>query len=398
MGSCVTPAPGHRMQPAVIGIDAQILRRNDAGVGRTVRALLKHLPREAPDLRFVVYHGSRFSAPHNAEETPVQYRTALLPTSSRAIRIGWQQTVLPWRLRTDHIDLLHSPAYTGPLLTKVPSVLSIYDTIALQFPELSKRLTTLHYRLFMTPSAHRAARIIVPSQATRDDVIGMFNIDGDKVQVIPLAVSEDFRPVENPEMLQNMCEELNLPSRYILFVGNLEPKKNLPALIEAYAAAHRSGRITHRLVIAGQKGWRCADVFSAVKRLRLEGIVRFLGRVPDRLLPALYSGAALTVLPSLTEGFGFPALEAMACGTPVIVSTSGALPEVTGGAALTVRPTEIRELTAAMEKVLTNTFLRERLRELGLKRAKEFSWAKTAQQTAAVYREVLGARNAAKAQ
>ena len=398
MGSCVTPAPGHRMQPAVIGIDAQILRRNDAGVGRTVRALVEHLPREAPDLRFVIYHGSGFCPPHDVRKTPIRYRAALLPTSSRAIRIGWQQTILPWHLRTDHIDLLHSPAYTGPLLTKVPSVLSVYDTIALQFPELSKRLTTLHYRLFMKSSAHRAARIIVPSTSTRDDVIGMFNIDGDKVRVIPLAAGKTFRPVEDPKALQHMREELDVPHRYILFVGNLEPKKNLPALIEAYAAAQRSGRITHRLVIAGQKGWRYADVFSTVKRLCLEGIVRFLGRVPDRLLPALYSGAGLCVLPSLAEGFGFPALEAMACGTPVIISTSGALPEVTGGAALTVRPAEIRELTAAMEKVLTNTFLAGRLRELGLKRAKEFSWAKTAQQTAAVYREVLGVHHAAKPQ
>ncbi len=223
----------------------------------------------------------------------------------------------------------------------------------------------------------------------------MLNIPQEKLRVVPLGVSGEFHPVEDHSRLQRAREELGLPLHYILFAGNLEPKKNLPALIEAYAQMRRSGRITHHLVIAGRNAWQYADVFRTVRRLHIGEIVHFPGRVPLRLLPALYSGADLFVFPSIYEGFGLPPLEAMACGTPVVASTAGALREVLGNAALTVMPDSGRELCSAMEKVLTNQFLAGKLRDLGLKHAKNFTWTRTARMTAAVYDEVLSSTTGA---
>lgn len=376
-------------RPPHIAIDAQVLRPRMSGVERSVHELLRHLPAAAPQCRFVIYHGRGAPIPRACLESCPSLRCSSLPTSLRPVRLAWQQLVLPFLLRHGRVDLLHAPAYTAPLLTGVPVVLTVYDTIALRFPELSKRLNVLHYRLLLARSARRAARVVVPSVATRNDVVDMLGVSPEKVRVIPLGVADEFQPVETPEELRRARKELRLPSRYILFTGNLEPKKNLPALIEAYVESRRCARITHTLVIAGRKAWRYAEIYRTVRRLRAQELVQFLGPVPSRLMPALYSGASLFVFPSLCEGFGLPPLEAMACGTAVVTTTAGALPEVVGNAALTVRPREVRELRAAMEKVLTNEFLAGKLRELGRTQAKKFSWSEHARAVVALYEEVL---------
>ena len=375
--------------PPRIGVDALLLRPAMSGVGRAIHHLVEHLPREGPEYRFVFYHSPRVSLPGESGRSNACFRQALFPTSLRPARILWQQAALPHLLRLDGVQLLHAPAYTAPVAAAVPVVLTIYDTIALKFPQFCKRLNVLHYRLAMPPSARRAARIIVPSEATKEDVVKELRVAEEKIRVIPLGVSREFRPVEDREELARVRAELGLPERYILFTGNIEPKKNLKSLVEAFAEAHRSGRITHRLVIAGRKGWRCSDVFRAVKALRLQGIVKFLDGVAQRFLPALYSGASVFVFPSLYEGFGLHVLEAMACGTPVVTTDAGALPEVAGDAALKVSPRSVRELGTAIEKITTNRFLAKKLRTLGLERAKGFPWAETARRTIAVYAEVL---------
>jgi len=389
MGRSVTCSAQSRNNPPRIGIDARIPRPEMSGVEYSIYHLLEHLPTVAPEFRFVIYHSSGVSPAHDAGESAVCRKRALLPTSLRAVRIFWQQALLPRRARLDGLDLLHAPAYTAPIRANLPVVLTIYDTIALKFPHLCKRLNALHYRMFMPPSARRAARIIVPSETTRDDVVRTMGIAPEKIRVVPLGVPAEFQPVDDPKKLAAVRAELNLPERYILFSGNLEPKKNLTALIQAFAEARRSGRVTHRLVIAGRKAWRYSNIFRMARELRLAGMIRFLGRVPRPLLPALYSGADVFAFPSLYEGFGLPPLEAMACGTPVVTTTAGAIPEVVGNAALTVSPGSVRELRIAIEKVLANQFLRRHLRELGLNRAAQFSWQQTARRTADVYAEVL---------
>ncbi len=308
----------------------------------------------------------------------------------RPLRILWQQALLPHHLKRSGAALLHAPAYVAPWRVPIPYVLTIYDVIALRFPEFCKPLNVAHYRRLMPRSARNAARVIAPSESTKRDIVQLLNVPGERVRVIPLGVAGQFRPPEEPDAARELRRRLNLPERYILYVGNFEPKKNLRQLIEVFADARRSGRVTARLVLAGRKAWHDSELHHAIRRHRLTELVTLLPDFPDADLPALYAGASLFVFPSRTEGFGLPPLEAMACGTPVVASRAGALPEVVADAGLLVSPDRPGELSAAMEKTLGNEFLRRRLRELGLARAKQFTWERTARRTAEVYAEVLG--------
>lgn len=372
-----------------IGIDATILRPKMSGVERSVYSLIQALSEIDAPFDFIIYQAPALPKPAERTTSHLRYKHPLLPTTLRTSRILWDQAMLPLALRRDKAALLHSPAYIAPRFCGTPYVLTIYDLIALKFPRLCKRSNVLHYRLLMPAAARRATRIIVPSECTRRDVIKLLGVSDTKIRVIPLGVSEQFRPIEDRNRIAEMRQRHGLPESYLLYVGNLEPKKNLPHLLRAFAAARRSGRVTQRLVIAGCKAWHTRELHRTLRQCRLQNSVILTGEIPERDLPALYSGAALFIFPSLYEGFGLPPLEAMACGTPVITTHAGALPEVVGNAALLLSTGDTRELRVAIEKVLTNTFLRTRLRAEGLKRAKHFTWQNTAAQTLKVYAEAL---------
>jgi glycosyltransferase involved in cell wall biosynthesis len=359
-----------------------------SGVERAVRSVLPELARQGDRRNITVVYPRCLPRPSGASER-FRYVAPLTPNRPRLLRILWQQAALPWRLRRAGADLLHAPAYTAPLCTPTPTVLTIYDAIALRFPRLCKTSNVLHYRLVMPRAARRAARIIVPSACTRRDVVRLLRVPEAKVRVIPLGVGEAFRPVTAPHVLEALRRRYGLPERFILFLGNLEPKKNLPRLLTAFAEARGRGRLTHRLVLAGQKAWHTRAIRRALRTHRLHRMAMLLGAIPEEDLPALYSAASMLVFPSLYEGFGLPPLEAMACGTPVIASTAGALPEVVGEAALLLRPSDVAGLRTAMIKVAHNAFLRRRLGELGRARAAKYTWAETARRTLDVYDDVL---------
>jgi len=210
-------------------------------------------------------------------------------------------------------------------------------------------------------------------------------------------VDARFQPITDPDTLARVRNRYGLPERFILYVGTIEPRKNLTTLLEAYAAL--TSRVSNlqypisniHLVIAGRKGWLYEGFFRRLRELGLEREVVFPGFVPDEDLPALYSAAELFVFPSLYEGFGLPPLEAMACGTPVITSNSSSLPEVVGEVGIMVEPRDVRALAEAMELVLTDEGKRREMREKGLRQAARFSWKRTAQETLEVYRSVVGA-------
>ena len=368
-----------------IGIDATILRPQMSGVERAVSSLVHALAASDAPFEFIVYCPRRLPEPFAQTGPRVHYRHPLLPNTMRSSRIFWDQAMLPLALRRDRADLLHSPAYIAPRFCGTPYVLTVYDLIALKFPALCKRSNAL----LMPASARRAARIIVPSECTRRDLKELLGVDERKVRVIPLGVAPHFRPIEDRGRIADMRERYGLPESYLLYVGNLEPKKNLPYLLRAFAEARHCGRVTQRLVIAGCKAWGTAELHRTLRNCHLQNSVTFAGEIPERDLPALYSGAALFIFPSIYEGFGLPPLEAMACGTPVITTRAGALPEVVGKAALLLSTPDTRELRVAIEKVLSNSFLRNYLRAEGLKRAKLFTWEKTAQETIKVYHEAL---------
>jgi len=372
-----------------VALDAMVIRHPMSGVERSIRSLVQALGPVAPDMDFLVYYPRSAEPPGRHDAPNVSFHRPLWPNLPRVMRILWQQTVLPVRIGFDRVDLLHAPAYTAPVFAGTPFVLTVYDVIALKFPRLCKRLNVWHYRVALPLSVRRAARIIVPSERTAADVRDMLGAPANKIRVIPLGVSDAFRPVQERERLAELKRRYGLTERYVLFVGNLEPKKNLLALLEAFAEGRRSGRITHRLVLAGAKSWNTKPLVRAIREHRLAEAVTVLRAVDDADMPLLYAGASVFVFPSIYEGFGLPPIEAMACGVPVIASSGGAVPEVVGDAALTVRECDPRHLRIAIEKVIANTFLRERLRQRGLARAKLFTWERTARATAEVYREVL---------
>ena len=238
----------------------------------------------------------------------------------------------------------------------------------------------------MRGSVRRAERVIAVSEFTRADVIDQYRLDPAKVVAIPNGVNSMFRPMEDAKA--RVRERFGIDRPYVLCVGALQARKNVPLAIEAYARLMGKGTECELVVAGGDRGGRI-DVLDAILRTRLTGRVHLVGHVEDEELPALYSAARVLVFPSLYEGFGLPALEAMASGTPVVASNTTGLAEAVGDAGLTVDPTSAEELADALARVLNDAALRERLVAAGHERAADFTWARAARATADVYRDVL---------
>ena len=285
------------------------------------------------------------------------------------------------------IDVFHATNY---LLThhlrQAKCVVSIHDLTSVLFPQWhpSKRLKEM--RAGLRESADIADRIIAVSRATKDDIVRHLAIDPDRVAVVPLAVDPSFRPVP-PEETDAALAPLGLShGTYLLFLGTLEPRKNVGRLLEAMVAI---GEDVGPLVIVGAEGWGNDELRPRIAELARRGRVRYLGYVPNSLRAPLLSGARMFVYPSLYEGFGLPPLEAMACGTPVITSNVSALPEVAGEAAILIDPLDVDALTAAIRKLWDDEALRYDLRVCGLERAREFTWERTARLTLEAYETAM---------
>jgi glycosyltransferase involved in cell wall biosynthesis len=353
-----------------IGIDGSLLYGNYSGVEYAIWNLLQSLAKMDGDDEFVVY------VPHDFRsdvEFPSNWRFARtrFDGEQKLLRVLWQQLALPRLMQKDKLDVFHAPAYVMPLRSPVPTALTVYDAIAFTHPQFCALANRLHYRRILPPSLQKARRVIVPSQAIRSDLVNVLHVPAEKIQVIPLGVEDIFFAQPSRERQRAVKEEYQLPDRFFLFVGNIEAKKNLGVLVRTYCSLP--------LVVAGNP-FRASDLG---RRLPLS---QMLGYVPRKDLPALYSLATAFVFPSHYEGFGLPPLEAMACGTPVIASTAGALPEVVGKAAMLANPDEPSEWAVAMELIVKDAGLRERLVRLGRERARQFQWERTARATLEVYR------------
>ena len=313
---------------------------------------------------------------------------------SRPLRLLWEQAVLPLRLRGLGIDVLHSPHHTTPLLPcACRRVVTIHDLTFLLLPERYPPTRRLYFQAMTRLSARVADAIIVPSEAVRGDVMRLLRPPAERVFVIPEAAGAAFHP-QDAVAIEAVRRRYGLERPFLLSVGSLEPGKNRERLLQALARLRARG-LKHSLVVAGQQAWRHEGEAPLARRLGLADSVRFLGHVPQADLPALYGAADLFVFPSLYEGFGLPALEAMACGTPVVASNVSAVPEVVGDAALQVSPLDVEALAGAMERLLRDDRLRADLRERGLERARQFSWEKAARQTVEVYHRVVAAKREA---
>jgi glycosyltransferase involved in cell wall biosynthesis len=289
-------------------------------------------------------------------------------------------------------DVFHATEHLLPRLKATHTVLTIHDLIFLLFPEYHLPLNKWFLNRFVPIFVRRADAIIAISKCTKGDLIRYYSVPSEKIKVIYEGVDARFQPVTEPDALARVRAIYGLPERFILYVGTIEPRKNLSTLLEAYRLLREEG-LEHRLIIVGRKGWLYRDFFQRLRRLGLEGEVIFPGFVSDEDLPALYSAADLFVFPSLYEGFGLPPLEAMACGTPVIASNSSSLPEVIGDAGIMVDPLDVGGLLRAIELVLRDERMRRGMRARGLKQAAKFSWERAAAMTMEVYQSVLGHKN-----
>lgn len=296
-------------------------------------------------------------------------------------------------LRRNPVDVLHVQ-FTAPPFPPCPVVVSIHDLSFEHFPQAFKRRSRVQLRMTVRSSAREAAQILTLSEFVRHDVIKTYGINGEKVTAIPLAAADRFSPVTDPTELQRIKQKYGIHEDYILTVGAIQPRKNLPRLLEAYSLLRHSHSDVKlpRLVLVGKLAWLYDETLRRVKELGLTDSVTLTGYVPEEDLPGLYSGATCFVYPSYFEGFGLPPLEAMQCGAPTIVGNLTSLPEVVGNASILVDPFEVKDIASALSRLITDSELRASLRTAGLQRARLFDWRDTAKKTLAVYERAAGLR------
>ncbi len=358
-----------------------------AGVSRYIEALVRYLPRSASELDLVVFTnlGAYRAFPDRAMPR-VTWSVSRLPTERPPVRVLWEQLVAPAVTRARHLDLLHGPVNVVPLAGPRPLVVTVHDLAFLRYPQHYPVYKQRYLAALTRHSVRRSDRVIAVSAQTRDDVIELCGVGPDKVVVVPNGVDATLQPVRDPHALQAFRAAHSLPERFLLYLGTLQPRKNVEGLLRAYARA--KDELSVPLVIAGARGWRESGIFRLVRELALVDQVRWTGYVSPEELPLWYSAATVFVYPSLYEGFGLPVLEAMACGTPVITSSTSSLPEVAGQAAVLVDPRDTEALARAMRELVGSPERRAALSRAGRERAQAFTWERTAEATICVYRSV----------
>lgn len=375
--------------PRTYAFDARVVRDHFPGIGRhawnLLRELIAHL--EADERLVVLYDPNARSSRH-----PLH---ALAQQASP--RVAWRATPTPifstrnlFLAADPQWALVHYPYYVRPLALKARSITTLYDAIPFRYPAyFPARRTRLAIRLFHWLAVLRAQRIIVPSEHARQELAELLPAVRSKSVVIPAAADPHFQPMSAAEAHATLAPRFGALPPFCLYLASNKPHKNLPRLVEAWRlVVNALGAQAPLLVIAGHYDPRYPEAQQRVRALGLESQVRFIGTVSDVEAAALYASCELFIYPSLHEGFGLTPLEAMACGAPVACASASSLPEVVGEAALLFDPTDVDDIARACLVALRDPSLRARLREASLKQAARFSWARAAQQTLAVYREV----------
>jgi glycosyltransferase involved in cell wall biosynthesis/ubiquinone/menaquinone biosynthesis C-methylase UbiE len=372
-----------------IAIDVSLAVGESAGVGSYTRGLLEGLASIDAENEYVLY--SYLDSPPSPQSTfppRPNFAFRMLRLEAEHWERIWSRADLPPREALGAVDVLHSPFFNAPREHHGALVVTIHDVSFLLQPQFHTEANRLHCLQGTLNAALYADRIIAVSMRTKQDLMDYFAIPEERIRVIHEAPRKVYSPERNVEVIRGALERLGIFHNFILFVGSLEPRKNLKTLLQAYARYVKQHAGQEWLVVAGGKGWLNDDLSQVAAELGIAERVKFLGYVQEIDLRVLYSAAKLFVYPSIYEGFGLPPLEAMACGAPVITSNTSALPEVVGDAALLIDPHNSDELCQAMQRVLCDGDLRLRMRREGLTRAKLFSWEQTAEETLAVYWEV----------
>jgi len=366
-----------------IAFDGTTLTPGRTGVGYYTEHLLQHLAAQADDEVIVLSNRPLDTT------RPLPPRTLVAPTAVPLPRLVWLQTLAPRALRRLRPDVVHFTNGMMPLASPVPTVVTIHDMSLTMYPRYHPLRRVLLNRPLVDIAARRADAIITVSQSARRDIMRIYGIDARRIHVVHEAAAPSFRPVRDRATLDRIRQRYGLAERVILYVGTIEPRKNLPKLIAGFARRHQAGDLPHQLVCAGPYGWLSRDIEALIEELEIRNALRFTGYVPFADLPALYSLAEMFVFPSIYEGFGLPVVEAMACGTPVITGHVAALAEVGGGAVEHVERLDADQLGDAMVSLARSPERRRHLSRLGLQRSQVFSWERAARETVNVYRQAL---------
>lgn len=379
-----------------VGINAHLVAFNksyrQAGVSKYTELLINNLARLDQTDQFVIYFGNGYRPESFAAAPNFRVRTSRLPTIKPPVRIGWEQLLAPAILWQARLDLLHCPVNVVPLAAPCPLIVTIHDLGFMRYPERYRPAKRRYLQTMTRFSARRAAHIITDAESGRQEIIELLKVPPTKVTAIPLAVDRVFQPLDAGRVAQ-FRQEKKLPSRFVLYIGTLEPRKNLPLLLRGFARLRQEQPAAVagvELVLGGAKGWLYDEIFQLVRELGLEAVSHFPGYIAEEELALWYNSAECFVYPSVYEGFGLPPLEAMACGCPVITSNVSSLPEVVGQAGLTVAPQDEAGLSAALAQLLTDPIARATRREQGLAQARKFTWEETARRTLEIYRRVAG--------
>ncbi len=406
-----------------VGIDYTAAAWQGAGIGRYTRELVRAIVASDQSSEYILFYaagGIDQRSPYLADlrqlcATHPHVRAAPIPFSPRRLTQIWQRLRLPLpvELYTGRLDILHAPDFVLPP-TRARTILTIHDLSFMVYPECAAPGMARYLNSAVPRGLHRAHVVLADSEATRQDLVRLLAVDPARVTVVYPGVSPRFRPLPAAET-EPVRQRLGLPERFLLFVSTLEPRKNLVRLLEAYAqfiqpttdhrpptaGGHGGPTLQDRgsqfsmlnsqfsipdLVIGGRRGWLYEDVFATISRLGLGDRVRLLDFVDDNDLPALYNLAWAFVYPSIYEGFGLPALEAMRCGTPVVTADNSSLPEVVGDAAVLVRADDVASIASGIGLAVYDESLRARLRAAGLARAQTFTWERAAEQILMYYR------------
>ncbi|GAB4460939.1 MAG: glycosyltransferase family 1 protein [Anaerolineae bacterium] len=369
-----------------IAIDLRLTYYRQGGIARYGAQIAQALPALDPDNRYLLLHSRKHAAALTAPPpAPNAARASLwTPAHHRLEAYALGAELFPRR-----VDLLHSPDFIPPRWGVRRYVITVHDLNFLHYPQFLTAEARAYYNGQIARAVRQAHHILADSEATKADLVDLLGAPPQKVTVHMLGVDPAFAP-QPAAAVEAMRARYGLPAGYLLFVGTFEPRKNLPGLLHAYRLLRDELPDTPPLALVGRRGWLYADVFDLVRALDLTAHVHWLEDTPGADLPALYSGATALVMPSFYEGFGLPALEAMACGAPVVASDRASLPEVVGPAGVLVNPDDAAHIADALRRVVVDSELRASLAREGLARARAFTWRRTAEVVLRVYRAVLG--------
>ncbi|RXE55921.1 glycosyl transferase family 1 [Methanoculleus taiwanensis] len=370
-----------------VGIIADRLDRPLTGIGNYVQNILHEFSQMSTNIAFNTIRYKKSEEFDNINEI-------ILANPFEGLM---KKSYYPWhlymqlslRMKPVDLDVLHCPE-SASIFTQIPDtkkIITVYDTTPVLFPETFTKGTLLRYKILFSKSISSSDMVISISNSTKQDLIRYFHVPEDKITVIHLAADDCYQVLPH-SAIQIFRDRYKLDYPFILYVGTLEPRKNLSTVIKAFYQLKKEG-LKHKLVIAGGKGWKYNTIFQLVSDLNLEKDVCFTGYVPKNDLPALYNAADVFVYPSLYEGFGLPPLEAMACGCPVITSNTSSLPEVVGDAGIMINPHDYEKLAEAIDSVLSGVELKKQLSKMGQARAAEFSWKRCAKETCKVYNDLI---------